>query len=323
MNRKLVLSLIALGVVTAFASTTNADETTQAFDDMALVPAGEFIMGSDAVDTDKKGAEFGNVKPWYLDEHPRHNSTLPAYYIDRHEVSLAQYRDFMITSGVNPPDNWAANGYVLSMKKDALKQLPVEKLRALSVKVFRLDLDTRTMEKDEILAAIDQRFADLDKLPVTFVSWQNADNYCRWAGKRLPTEKEWEKAARGTSGREFPWGDTWKAGLSATGAEQWEFGVAPVGSYETDKSEFGIYDMVGNVSEWTSDWYQAYPGSDYKSEDFGEKFKVVRGAAIGASGHYALQMFQRSAYRGRFPADETYLDIGMRCAVDAPAAPAK
>jgi formylglycine-generating enzyme required for sulfatase activity len=283
-------------------------------EDMVLIPAGPFIMGSDKVANRDESAGIGSIKPWYLDEHPAHKVTLPAYFIDRYEVTNARYQKFVAATGRTPPLMWGENGYLLSLRINALPQLDIDRLRRLAAKTFRLDMDTRTMDKQALLAAIDKRLNYLDKEPVTNVSWHDADAYCGWAGERLPSEAEWEKAARGEHGSEFPWGDKWAPGKSNTGAESWDDGVAPVGSYPTDKSPYGVFDMAGNVSEWVEDWYEPYPGTDYKSDAFGKKFKVLRGAAWGREGHYAMHQFQRGAYRFYLDPNSMYEDVGFRCA---------
>lgn len=284
---------------------------------MKLIPAGPFVMGSDRLPNKDESTGVGTIKPWYLDEHPSHKVTLPAYFIDRYEVTNAQYRNFVSATGHTPPIMWGENGYLLSLRMDALSQLDIGRIRRLAERTFRLDMDTRTMEKQALLVAIDTRLHYLDNEPVTDVSWHDADAYCTWAGKRLPSEAEWEKAARGQNGSEFSWGDKWAPGKSNTGEESWDDGVAPVGSYPTDKSPYGVYDMAGNVSEWVEDWYQPYPGSDYQSDAFGKKFKVLRGAAWGREGHYAMHQFQRGAYRFYLDPESILEDVGFRCAKDS------
>lgn len=173
------------------------------------------------------------------------------------------------------------------------------------------------MSKADLIKDIIAKLQYMDNLPVTYVNWQQASDFCHWEGLRLPSEEQWEKAARGPDGLKFPWGNDFKRHLSNTGSEDWDMGVAPVMSYETDKSPYGIYDLAGNVSEWVADWYQRYPGSDFQSQAFGKQYKVARGAGwSGGEGHYALQLFQRGAYRSNLAPEGRFDDVGFRCAAD-------
>jgi formylglycine-generating enzyme required for sulfatase activity len=173
---------------------------------MALIPAGEFLMGSDP-DKDEHAQE---------NEQPQHTVYLPDYAMAKTPATNAQYAAFVRATRRKPPPHWR----ILFWKK---RWPPIGK-------------------KDH---------------PVVNVSWHDAMAYCRWlsevAGKpyRLPSEVEWEKGARGTDGRIYPWGDVWDAAQCNTREGRKKQSTTPVGAYPEGASPYGLLDMVGNVWEWT------------------------------------------------------------------------
>jgi sulfatase modifying factor 1 len=180
------------------------------------------------------------------DEYPRHEVYLDAYMIDTYEVTNGRYLEFVKATGHRVPQN------------------PINPTRNL-------------WEGDRITESIADR-------PVVNVDWADADAYCRWTGKRLPTEAEWEKAAKGNHDWRFPWGNIEPTTKHLNYNQRWigEKTLMPVGSYEAGKSPYGLYDMAGNVWEWVQDWYdpryyEKSPKNNPKGPETGTK-RVLRGS---------------------------------------------
>lgn len=210
-----------------------------------------------------------------VDELPLHTVTLKPYYIDITEVTVREYEKFLKENNRAFPGD---------------PKFP----------------DVYPWTKDNPPPD------DLLDHPVIYVSWYDANKFCEWKNKRLPTETEWEYAAKGKTGNIYPWGDKYNAALLNSQDSKFS-GTKPVKSFPKDISPFGIYDMAGNVSEWTSSWYNAYPGSGLKRNNFGEKLKVIRGGAWVLPGEYYARTTNRT--QATKPAKK-HRGIGFRCAMD-------
>ena len=237
---------------------------------MVLIPAGEFMMGCNS----KKDSSCDG------DESPYHEVYLDAYYIDVHEVTLAEYAKCVKAGKCEKPGDKSDWEYC------------------------------------------NWGYSDRDDHPVNCVNWNQAKAYCEWAGKkRLPTEAEWEKAARGTDGRIWPWGNSEAsceyAVMSDGGDGCGKDGTWPVCSKLKGNSPYGLCDMAGNVWEWVSDWY----GGNYYSDSPGRNpqgpssgsARVLR----GGSWFSGFPEFLRASYRSWFDPVFRWFYVGFRCVVSS------
>lgn len=269
--------------------------------EMALVPAGEFWMGSmqpevnQAIeDCKKERLSEAFCRRWFERELPRHRVMLDAFYIDRHEVTNGLFERFVKSSGHRTTAEREGHGWIWEQKDG---------------RWLRLKVDGAAWT-----APTGPGSSAPPTHPVVQVSWYDADAYCGWASKRLPTEAEWEKAARGADGRRYPWGDAWDA--SRGNAVMTVGTTTPVGSYPGGVSPYTVHDMAGSVWEWVADWfdpeyYGRSPERNPKGPDRGQR-KLLRG---GSWDDYPVLV--RTAFRNiNTPGYRTY-GVGFRCAKDA------
>lgn len=236
--------------------------------DMVHVPAGPFIMGSN------DGPE---------DERPQHTVSLAEFFIDRNQVTNAEFTRFLNAKGTR-----ASGGQ-------------------------------RWYDTDDSDARIHQHEGKWrpdpghENHPVMEVSWYGAVAYCERLGKRLPTEAEWEKAARGTDARKFPWGNEAPDRTRAHFGAGWN-DLKPVGGFPAGASPYGALDMAGNGWEWVSSAYQPYP---YDASDGREDLNVLRVRGTRGGGHDTPPAELTTTHRGRNVSRNPrsgHHNIGFRCA---------
>lgn len=189
---------------------------------MVFVPAGEFIMGTNDTEDREDRA----------DEKPEHVVYLDAFYIDKYELTVAEYINFL--NAFNDI-RWGCSSY------DCLEAHNLFRSGSLNIHTANGKYQASPGSED---------------LPIMSVRWQAAYAYCRWTGKRLPTEAEWEKAARGMDGRKYPWGNLWSLDyfIGSRAIRSGKYSLR-VGLHPDDISPYGAFDMLGNANEWVNDWY--------------------------------------------------------------------
>ena len=241
-------------------------------DESAAVPAGMvFVAGGDFA----MGAADGAA-----DEAPVHRVRVDGFYLDRCEVTNAAFADFVRRTAAfdhveGPWYRHCGTGCLDLLRhletryeasfEDVATRPPTASGRADLARWGAARAALRAMgieARDAASLELDPNFVSLaraqDALPVRNVTWRDAEAFARAAGKRLPTEADWERAARGDDGRPWPWGEAWDANRCRAGLD-YDSGPAPVGSLPTGASPCGALDMAGNVWEWCADWY----GEDY------------------------------------------------------------
>lgn len=234
---------------------------------MVYVPAGEFILGSDERfvlednSNNRKVADAYSIAPFVLSPLPEKKIFLDGFYISILEVTNREYQHFIEDGGYQKREFWSEDGWSY-------------------IKKMNISIPEYWMDGEEYHSG--PGFPDY---PVVGVTWYEAQAYAKWAGKRLPTEEEWEKAARATDGRVWPWGNK----FSESRLNSYETGLkgsVPVGLFVLGTSPFQIMDMAGNVLEWTSTRYNGPSLEQYPYNDEA----ILRGGSWRYSSEFAKSM---------------------------------
>ena len=257
--------------------------------DMIAVPAGPFVMGSD------------DLAHTLDNERPQQAVLVPAFLIDRHPVTNAEFLSFVAGGGYQEPSYWSAEGWRWRERSKVEHPLYWRQHGGGWVEIGLYGSAPLPPHH-----------------PVQCVSWYEADAYARWLGKRLPSEEEWEKAAawdpeRGEK-RPYPWGEREPDSSTCTYAAAGEHGV---GQHAAGRSPYGCEDMLGNVWEWTATWFQpyrgfaAFPYEGYSVPYFDGQHRVLRGGSWATRRHVL-----RPTFRNWYQPWVREIFAGFRCAKD-------